>query len=470
MFDKLADLGDDALLTEMSDALRQERRSVGRRLIAAGRLSQRRVAQSGAQDTNQWCIDNWELIAAEVGAELGVSRGRASSQMGYGMRLIEAFPKLAEVVWNGEVDYRIVTQVDHRTGLVEDPEVLALLDQDLAVRAPTWNTLSRDKTAEAIDWLVTNLDPEAVRLSRRSDNDRYIDVNPGRDGMAEITGSVRGPQGVAFDKKLDAIADSVCRDDPRTKQQRRADALDAVTAGLSVMPCLCGAEDCPAGTDREPAPSQTVVYVLAEQGTVDGDSAKPGFQPGVGAVPAANVAALAKTARVRKLPNPRELGEEPQYRPSAALAAFIRFRDMTCRWPWCGVPASRCDIDHTVPYPFGPTHPSNCKLYCRRHHLIKTFFGCEGRWREVQLPDGTMEYTSPSGRRYVTKPYGALLFPQLAEPTGTIVLPADRPPVTGGRTLAMPLRRRSRAAERAYRIEWERNQNRKRFAADPPPF
>lgn len=470
MFDKLVGLGDGALLAEMSDALRHERRSVGRRLVAAGRLSQRRIAQSGAADTNQWCIDNWDLLAAEVGAELGVSRGRASSQMGYGLRLIEAFPKLAEVVWNGDVDFRVVAQIDHRTGLVEDPDVLALLDEKLAEKAPTWNTRSRAKTAEAIDWLVSDLDPEAVRRSRKSDDDRYIEVNPGRDGMAYISGAVRGPQGIAFDKKIDQIADSVCRDDPRMKDQRRADAVDALTAGLSVMPCLCGSEDCPAGANPEPASSQTVVYVLAEQGTVDGDSDKPGYQPGVGAVPAANVAALAKTARVRKLPKPEELGEEPQYRPSAALAAFVRFRDMTCRWPGCGVPASRCDIDHTIPYPFGPTHPSNCKLYCRRHHLVKTFFSGRGWWRERQRTDGTMEYTSPTGRRHVTEPFGALLFPQLAEPTGEIVLPTLWRPSAEARTLAMPLRRRSRAAERTYRIAWERTQNRKRFAADPPPF
>ncbi|MEZ0340321.1 HNH endonuclease signature motif containing protein [Mycobacterium sp. pV006] len=470
MFDTLANLDDGALLTEMSDALRHERRSVGRRLVAAGRLTQRRIAQSGAEDTNQWCIDNWDLVAAEVGAELGVSRGRASSQMGYGLRLLEAFPKLAEVVWNGDVDYRVVTQIDHRTGLVEDPHVLALLDEKLAAKAPTWNALSRDKTSEAIDWLVSNLDPEAVRRGRQSDDDRYIDVNPGRDGMAYIEGAVRGPQGLAFDKKLDQIADTVCRDDPRTRVQRRADAVDALTEGVSVLPCLCGSEDCPAGASPGPASSQTVVYVLAEQATVDGVSDKPGFQPGVGAVPAANVAALAKTARVRKLPNPESLGEEPQYRPSAALAAFVRFRDMTCRWPGCGAPAARCDIDHTIPYPFGPTHPSNCKLYCRRHHLVKTFFSGSGWWRERQLPDGTMEFISPTGRRHVSKPFGALLFPQLAVPTGTVVLRGDPPADADRRTLAMPLRRRSRAAERAYRIEWERNRNRMRFGADPPPF
>jgi hypothetical protein len=38
---------------------------------------------------------------------------------------------------------------------------------------------------------------------------------------------------------------------------------------------------------------------------------------------------------------------------------------MTCRWPGCDKPVEKSDVDHTVPYPFGPTHPSNTKHYCR---------------------------------------------------------------------------------------------------------
>ena len=96
MFDKLAGLDEVELLVAMSEAQRDERRAVARRLVAAGRLCQRRIADSG-EDEQQWCIDNWEEVAAEVGAELGVSRGRASAQMEYGKNLLERFPKLAQV-------------------------------------------------------------------------------------------------------------------------------------------------------------------------------------------------------------------------------------------------------------------------------------------------------------------------------------------------------------------------------------
>jgi hypothetical protein len=82
------------------------------------------------------------------------------------------------------------------------------------------------------------------------------------------------------------------------------------------------------------------------------------------------VTELAKNARLRPVAVPKVLVAEPHYRPSAPLARFVRCRDLTCRWPGCDQPAVACDIDHTVPYPAGPTHPSNNKLYCRIHHLL----------------------------------------------------------------------------------------------------
>lgn len=76
------------------------------RLVAAGRLCQGRLAAAGDERT-QWCIDNWDSVAAEVGAELGISRGRASSQMHHGLELIERFPALAAVFLTGVVDFRL---------------------------------------------------------------------------------------------------------------------------------------------------------------------------------------------------------------------------------------------------------------------------------------------------------------------------------------------------------------------------
>jgi hypothetical protein len=122
-----------------------------------------------------------------------------------------------------------------------------------------------------------------------------------------------------------------------------------------------------------------------------------------------------------------------------------------------------------VPYPYGPTHASNNKPYCRIHHLFKTFCAGPAGWTEQQLPDGTIVWTSARGRTYLTQPLGALFFPQLAMATGKLILP-NSPPAGPHRELAMPARRRTRAEDRDRRVQRERALNRARYDADPPPF
>ncbi|WP_441961201.1 DUF222 domain-containing protein, partial [Mycolicibacterium houstonense] len=241
------------------------------------------------------------------------------------------------------------------------------------------------------------------------------------------------------------------------------------------LSCRCGRDDCPA-TQKRAAADAAMLHLLAEQATVAGTSNAPGYLLGYGILPAESVRNLAAHAKIKPLrvPNqpadpagpteptgpagpatpagPSEPAAEPGYRPSVALSEFIRWRDLTCRFPGCNAPAARCDIDHTTPWPHGPTHPSNTKLYCRVHHLIKTF--CPG-WTDRQYPDGTVEITTPTGHTYTTEPHGAALFPGLAGPTGDLTLP--EPPAHGpNRSAKMPKRSRTREQDRQDRIAEER--------------
>ena len=226
-----------------------------------------------------------------------------------------------------------------------------------------------------------------------------------------------------------------------------------------------------------------MIHLLAEQSTLEGASNSPGYLPGFGVQPAEVVRDLAATATVTPVVIPGGQAEAG-YRPSVALAEFIDWRDLTCRWPGCDAPVDRCDIDHTVPFPFGRTQGANLKNYCRTHHLIKTFYCGPGGWTEQQLADGTIVVTAPTGHRYSSAPGGALLFPVLATPTGQ---PAPAPDVqhSPGRGLAMPTRQQTRDQDRRSRRDSERRQRaainaelaRQReiriaqdLAANPPPF
>jgi hypothetical protein len=174
---------------------------------------------------------------------------------------------------------------------------------------------------------------------------------------------------------------------------------------------------------------------------------------GGGIMPAPLVAAkLATTARIRPVIHPGESPPESRYVPSAALARFVRCRDLTCRFPGCGEPADHCDLDHTIAYPVGPTCASNLKCLCRKHHLLKTFCG----WLDRQLPDGTVIWTSPGGQTYSTDPGSRLLFPTLCRPTATVSVQANGHRAQPGRGLMMPRRNSTRAQDRIKRIDAER--------------
>ena len=151
--------------------------------------------------------------------------------------------------------------------------------------------------------------------------------------------------------------------------------------------------------------------------SIDGRSQHPGYLPDHGAVPAPLLRELAAIAQLKPLPLPRLICE-PRYRSSAALAEFVRCRDLCCRFPGCDAPAAVCQIDHTIPYPLGPTHPSNLKLLRIFHHLLKTFYTGQGGCAYRQLPDGTVICTAPTGHTYTTTPGGSQFFPALAIPTG----------------------------------------------------
>lgn len=463
------ELDDAGLIDASVSALRLERAASARRLYALAQLFWRREKAIEFSEREQWRIDGWDAMAAEVAAAAAISRHKALRQIQVAVSIWENLPKLAAVFLAGWVDYTILDRIESRVSLIK-PEDRARIDDVLARQVKRWHRLSRRKLLEQIDFWVAHVDALAKRPPSDRDQDRHIGVGPDQDGMVEIWGLVRTATGAALDARLDALAATVCSADPRTKAQRRSDAADAMAAGADRMACECGQPDCPAA---DAVASPVVVHVVADAATVSGKSAIPGYVPGYGTLPAELVRLYVRTAKLQQVRLPSELVDpEPGYRPSVALATYVKLRDLTCRFPGCDAPAAVCDIDHTVPWPYGPTHASNLTLKCRHHHLLKTFYTGPGGWSEKQKPDGTLIWRSPTGHTYTTKPGGALFFPQFAAPTAKLILPKGQRATNPDRSLMMPTRSRTRAAERQARIEYERGLNYKRLYTDvdPPPF
>lgn len=91
------------------------------------------------------------------------------------------------------------------------------------------------------------------------------------------------------------------------------------------------------------------------------------------------------------------------YRPGRTVASRVRRRDGTCRFPGCGTPAERAQLDHVTPYPAGATEVGNLVCLCTTHHGFKHHAG----WRLTMTPDGTCTWTAPTGRTHVTRPDAA---------------------------------------------------------------
>jgi hypothetical protein len=357
----MLDNADDAEVVDtITGAARAQNAMCARELAAIGELYVRRAPADDAERFN-WAVDGHENVVAEVAAALGISRGRAGGRLRYAIALRERLPRVAEVFARGEIDFRLMAAVVHRTELVED-SLIAKLDAAVARHAPRWMRFSGPKVVERIDMWVARFDPAGVRVPGQRSEDRYVEIGPTGSGLAGVWAQLHATDGAALERKLDAVADTVCRDDPRTKAQRRADAVGALAAGVDELRCHCGAPDCVAA-QRRPG-TNVVIHVLAEKSSVTGDSQAPGYLPGFGPVPSTLLRELAGVAKIKPLVVP-PAGAELGYRPSTALAEFVRLRDLTCRFPGCDHPAEFCDIDHTVPFPLGPTHPSNLKLLCR---------------------------------------------------------------------------------------------------------
>jgi hypothetical protein len=433
MFEAVADA---ELVDVMGEATRDESTAIAQRLAAVAELYARRTEDWAGCEW--WCADACDAVAAEVSAVQNISHARAVGQVQFACALAHRLPALAKVFATGAIDFRVVSTIISRTDNVED-ELMPALDEAIARHAEKWMKLSGPKLRDRVDLWVAKFDPAGVRVPPKVDDNRYVDVDPASPGMAWLSGHLHAADGAALGQRLDALAATVCDNDPRTRQQRRADATGPLARGEATLACQCGLADCPAAAQRNAA-AAAVIHVLAEQSTLDGTSDTPGYLPGFGVLPAESVRDLAQTAKLKPLTVPTGAAPDPAYRPKTKTMKFIRWRDLTCRAPGCDRPVDKSDIDHTVPWPLGPTHPSNNKCYCRIHHLLKTFCG----WSDQQLPDGTIIFTTPSGHTYSTEPHGAAMFPTLAQPTGELPIPPALDMSDTDRRAMMPRRKQTR--------------------------
>ena len=155
-------------------------------------------------------------------------------------------------------------------------------------------------------------------------------------------------------------------------------------------------------------PGKPLIQVVVPLDTLTGAAEQPGELVGYGSVPADLARRIAADGIWKRLVTDPLSGAlldhgRTTYRPPAALADFVRARDVHCRHPICRRRAVDSELDHAVAYSEGGvTAASNLYGCCARHHHLK--HDAPG-WTVTQHPDATITWTTPTGHRYRSEPH-----------------------------------------------------------------
>ncbi|SKC81894.1 HNH endonuclease signature motif containing protein [Krasilnikoviella flava] len=309
-----------------------------------------------------------------------------------------------DALWHGRLTLAHATAVADTLADLPDPDARARVEAAVLPRATTCTVPQLRRHLRRARDLAH---PETLaERHRRAAESRAIYVDPGADGMAWLTAHLPAHVAhAAYDRLTRAGRQAKEAGDSRTLAQLRADGVaDLLLAGAGSGTDGQGSVPDLAEIARRITPTVRVtVPVLSLLGRSDAAADLDGHGP-VDAATASTLAAAAPSLR-RLLVDPvdsRVLTTDPgTYSVPAALRAFLRARDGVCRFPGCTRAAARCDVDHVVAWvDGGRTVADNLTHLCRHHHVLKH----QSSWRSRLDPDGTLTWTSPTGRTYDVPP------------------------------------------------------------------
>ena len=187
----------------------------------------------------------------------------------------------------------------------------------------------------------------------------------------------------------------------RTLAQRRADVLTDL---------LIDGDTCATG-DTTSHGIRPQVLISVPVLTLAGESDAPAHLNGYGPISPETARRLCGRAPsfARILTDPVSSAildfDRTKYAVPADLKAVLHLQYETCSAPGCSRPAHQCDSDHTRDFAHGGTTClANLAPLCRKHHNLKHHSGVRVRKRD----DGTMEWTTPTGKVVTVRPSNLL--------------------------------------------------------------
>lgn len=356
-----------------------------------------------------------EFAADTLAPLLGMTPGAAGVRVVTAAKLASDLPVTLGCLAQGDLDlFRAQAIADE---LMEaDHDTCAAVEDQLF---PWATSRTAGRIRSRIRAVLADLDPEAVKQrAARAKLERFVSTRASHlPGMTQWMAQLPAAESAQAWAAIEELAQQRKQDDPeRGIDQCRADALldlilgnATITAALTLtVPATTSTSDAEGGASGCSGGPAGSVWEQIWPTLAPSDPDGVGVEvPGIGVIPVPLVLSMAANLGVsitRMLIDPTTGAtaetKATSYRPPAGVARFVRLRDGTCRFPNCSRRAERCDIDHVLPWPAGPTQALNLICLCRRHHRLKHATA----WRPELLDDGRVIWTDPYGQQWVTHP------------------------------------------------------------------
>jgi hypothetical protein len=299
----------------------------------------------------------------EVAAALRLSVRSGQNRLGLATTMAGSFPATLAALTRGEID------LGRAMALVGEAAACTNADRRAQIEAAVLAGGRRgtpSQFGQAARRAVLRIDAEAAR--RKADQCRhnvYVATGPSSTDTSYLDGQLPAEDAMAIRLVLDAAATALSgTGETRTRDQLRVAALAApfwaaLSSGRLDMVggplTLAVAHGQVPALDLDVEPAADAVAELRGFGPVTPQTAREvAARAQVGRWPVVRIHDRAGAAR-----DAAQVPAEPGYRPSAALERRIIDRDQQCRFPGCTAAPARCDVDHTIPWPLGPSHEGN---------------------------------------------------------------------------------------------------------------